>query len=199
MISHLRGKVSEICPTYVVVECNGVGYLANISLHTFTKIKDSREEVFVFTHFAVREDAQVLYGFADAAEREIFRHLISVSGIGPNTARMMLSALTPVDLQDAIVRGDINTLKRIKGIGAKSAERVVVDLKNKIGKADISMPQGTWIPGSGSSEVKSDALKALIALGFAKPIAEKAIAKAIVDSNESATVEVLIKKALNYL
>jgi Holliday junction DNA helicase RuvA len=199
MISHLRGKVTEICPTYVVVECTGVGYLAHISLNTFSQIKDKKEEIFIYTHFVVREDAQVLYGFSENSEREIFRHLISVSGIGANTARMMLSALSPIDLQEAIIKGDINSLKRIKGIGAKSAERVIVDLKDKIGKADLRSSQGTLLSVTPANSIKYDALQALIALGFAKPTAEKALSQAVSASEESATVEILIKKALSYL
>ena len=191
MITHLSGKLIEKNPTSIIVECAGVGYLVKISLHTFSQLPDD-ENVKILTQFVVREDAQILYGFHQSEEREMFNHLISVSGIGPNTAMIMLSSLTPVDIAHAIQSEDVRTIQSIKGIGAKTAQRVIVDLKDKMLKLNLS----TEISGSPNNSQRFDALHALVSLGFDKRNAEKALDKV---SNDGATVEWLIKEALRIL
>lgn len=193
MIDHLAGKVDRITPTYAVIDCNGVGYLTHISLHTYTQMKDSTT-VKMLTHLAIREDAHVLYGFADEHERELFKLLISVSGIGAATARMMLSSLNPVEIERAIATGDLLTLKKIKGIGAKSAERILVDLKDKVGKGGFA-----GLEVSHTSGGNSEALMALVALGFSKPAVEKVLLKVRQENGSDLKVEEIIKLALKYL
>ncbi|MGB5227293.1 MAG: Holliday junction branch migration protein RuvA, partial [Eudoraea sp.] len=131
MITHLKGRLVEKNPTYVVIECGGVGYFVNISLHTFSKILDS-ESIQLYTHLQIKEDSHTLFGFAENSEREIFRLLLSVSGIGSSTARTMLSSLTPLQVKNAIACGDVPTIQAVKGIGAKTAQRVILDLKDKV-------------------------------------------------------------------
>ncbi len=131
MITHLKGRLVEKTPTYVVIECAGVGYFVNISLHTFSKISDS-ESIQLYTHLQIKEDSHTLYGFAENSEREIFRLLLSVSGIGSSIARTMLSSLTPIQIRNAIACGDVLTIQAVKGIGAKTAQRVILDLKDKV-------------------------------------------------------------------
>ncbi|MGJ8731601.1 MAG: Holliday junction branch migration protein RuvA, partial [Cellulophaga sp.] len=131
MITHLRGKLVEKNPTFLVIECNGVGYFVNISLHTLSKVTDA-ENIQLYTHLQVKEDSHTLFGFAEKSEREIFRLLISVSGIGPSIARTMLSSLSPAQVRDAIAGGDVATIQSVKGIGAKTAQRVILDLKDKV-------------------------------------------------------------------
>jgi len=193
MITHLSGKLVEKNPTYVVVECNGVGYFLNISLHTFTKLSDE-EQIKLYTHLLVREDAHTLYGFADRMEREIFILLLSVSGIGASTARTMLSSLSPDQVKTAIGGGDVATIQSIKGIGAKTAQRVIVDLKDKILKVyeldEVSLQK--------NNTSKEEALSALEVLGFARRQAEKVIDKVLVQDS-SLSVEVIIKEALKNL
>lgn len=193
MIAQIKGRLIEKTPTYVVIDCNGVGYEIKISLNTFSKIGDS-EVCSLLTHFVVREDAQLLYGFKEASERELFRLLISVSGVGSATAMMILSSLSPNETKQAILNNDVNTLKSVKGIGAKSAERIIIDLRDKIGKVDSS----TTISSSVNNTVKEEALSALVMLGFAKNPAEKALNK-IVSEGEELTVEELIKRTLKNL
>lgn len=193
MIAQIKGRLVEKTPTYVVVDCGGIGYEINISLNTFSAL-DSDELCFLYTHFIVREDAQLLYGFKDKSERELFRLLISVSGVGASTAMMILSSLSPKETKQAILVGDVNTLKSVKGIGAKSAERIIVDLKDKIGKVEgadsISLSQ--------NNTIKEEALSALVMLGFAKNPAEKALTK-IMASEDNLSVEQLIKITLKNL
>ncbi len=192
MITHLKGKISEITPAYVVVDCHGVGYLAHISLHTYTKIKDSAETL-VFTYPIVREDAHLLYGFAEKEEREIFAQLLSVSGVGAATARMILSSLTPDEIRTAIASGDVRRFKAVKGVGEKSAQRIIVDLKDKMqATAGISL-------ASGSLSVQAEAAAALAALGFSKPQADKALNAALKEPGAGESVEKLIKLALKFL
>jgi Holliday junction DNA helicase RuvA len=193
MIAQIKGRLVEKTPTYVVIDCNGVGYDIHISLNTYSQIGDG-ELCLLFTHFIVREDAQLLYGFKEKSERELFRLLISVSGVGASTAMMILSSLSPNDTRNAILLGDVNTLKSVKGIGAKSAERIIIDLRDKIGKVDSK--EGISLPKNNT--IKDEALSALIMLGFAKNSAEKALTK-IISSGENLTVEELIKKALKSL
>jgi len=193
MIDHLAGKLDSITPTYAVVDCNGVGYIAHISLHTYTQLKDS-SSVKILTHLAIREDAHLLFGFADEHERELFRLLITVSGIGASTARMMLSSLNPGEIERAIGSGDLVTLKKIKGIGAKSAERILVDLKDKVGKGGFAGMEVTHTSGG-----NSEAMLALIALGFNKAAVEKVLLKIKQEQGSGLKVEEIIKQALKYL
>ncbi|MFO0496204.1 MAG: Holliday junction branch migration protein RuvA [Flavobacteriia bacterium] len=191
MIGHLNGRLIEKNPTELIIECSGVGYEVKISLHTFSAI-GSEESVKVFTKLIVREDAHVLYGFATKEEREMFNHLISVSGIGPNTAMIMLSSLVPDEIAHAIQSEDVRTIQSIKGIGAKTAQRVIIDLKDKMVKMVFSSENIF----SQNNTNKFDALTALVSLGFDKKNAEKAIDKI---STGEETVEQLIKEALKIL
>ena len=193
MITHIQGRLVEKNPTDVVIDCNGVGYFVNISLHTFSELPTS-ENVKLFTHLLIRDDAHTLYGFSGVAEREIFRLLISVSGVGASTARTMLSSLAPEQVLDAIAQNDITTIQSVKGIGAKTAQRVVLDLKDKILKVYglSSISTGT------SNTNKNEALSALETLGFVRKQSEKVV-DAIVKENPQASVEMIIKQALKKL
>lgn len=191
MIGHLNGKLVEKNPTDLVIECGGVGYEVKISLHTFSAI-GSDESIKVFTKLIVREDAQLLYGFSSKEEREMFNHLISVSGIGPNTAMIMLSSMVPDEIAHAIQSEDVKTIQSIKGIGVKTAQRVIIDLKDKMLKIVFS-PENSFNQGNTN---RFDALTALVSLGFDKKSAEKAIDK-ISTGDES--VEEIIKGALKIL
>jgi Holliday junction DNA helicase RuvA len=193
MIAQIRGTLIEKTPTYVIIDCGGVGYELKISLNTFSQI-GTGTECLLFTHFVVREDAQILYGFKETSERELFRLLISVSGVGSATAVMILSSLSPNETKGAILTGDVNTLKSVKGIGAKSAERIIIDLRDKIGKIDGA----ATISLTPSNTIKEEALSALVMLGFSKNPAEKALTK-ILSSGEELTVEELIKRTLKNL
>ncbi|HEY8365908.1 MAG TPA: Holliday junction branch migration protein RuvA [Bacteroidia bacterium] len=195
MITHLRGQLEEISPAHIVVDCGGVGYYAHISLNTYSKLKDSKS-VMVYIQHVVREDAELLYGFADKTEREVFKLLTAVSGIGPASARMILSAMTAEEVQRNIANGDVRAFKAIKGIGEKSAQRLIVDLRDKVVNASVDLSQN--LDGSPAA-VKSETLAALLALGFAKPQAEKALDKAIQDANNLETTEKLLKVTLKYL
>lgn len=193
MITQLKGKVAEITPAHIVIDCNGVGYMAHISLNTFSALKDKLDAL-VYTQFIVREDAQLLYGFADKLEREIFVLLISVSGIGAATARMILSAMGPDEIRTAIASGDVRRFKAVKGVGEKSAQRILVDLKDKVG----SVSSGALDLG-GNLSVQAEAAAALAALGFSKPQADKALSSALKESGAGDSVEKLIKLSLKFL
>ncbi|HAV53666.1 MAG TPA: Holliday junction branch migration protein RuvA [Aequorivita sp.] len=193
MITHIQGRLVEKNPTDVVIDCNGVGYLINISLHTFSDLPTS-ENVKLFTHLLVREDAHTLYGFSSVAEREIFRLLISVSGVGASIARTMLSSLAPEQVLDAIAQNDIATIQSVKGIGAKTAQRVILDLKDKI----LKVYGLSSISTSSSNTNKNEALSALETLGFVRKQSEKVV-DAIVKENPQASVEMIIKQALKNL
>lgn len=193
MIDHLTGKVDRITPTYVVIDCNGVGYIAHISLYTYAKMKD-KSTAKILTHLAIREDAHVLYGFTDEHERELFRLLISVSGIGSATARMILSSLNPAEIEKAIATANLLTLKKIKGIGVKSAERIIVDLRDKVAKSGFTGIEFTHTLGG-----NSEAMLALVALGFTKPAVEKVLLKVRQEAGSDLEVEEIIKLALKYL
>ncbi|GAL65952.1 Holliday junction branch migration protein RuvA [Jejuia pallidilutea] len=193
MITHIQGKLIEKNPTDVVIDCNGVGYLLNISLHTYSQIPD-KEQLKLYTHLQVKEDSHTLFGFSSLAEREIFRLLLSVSGIGASTARTMLSSLTPKQVREGIASGDVALIQSIKGIGAKTAQRVIIDLKDKILKIyDIDE-----VSVSKDNTNKNEALSALEVLGFAKKQAERVVDKIMV-SQPDATVETIIKQALKNL
>ncbi|MDM8176816.1 MULTISPECIES: Holliday junction branch migration protein RuvA [Olivibacter] len=194
MYEYLNGKLAYKCPTYVVLDVNGVGYHVNISLYTFGKIKDC-EQCKLYVSFQVKEDAHSLYGFAEEGERKLFNHLLSVSGIGASTGRMILSSITPTEIQTAIVQGDVKQIQRIKGIGPKSAQRIILELQDKLKKegADtlISVPQHQSVP--------EEALTALVMLGFNKAQAEKVLTEIQKNNAAQFTVEELIKEALRRL
>jgi len=193
MITHIEGKLVEKNPTDVVIDCNGVGYFINISLHTFSQIPD-RENLRLYTYLQVREDSQSLYGFSSKTEREIFKLLISVSGIGANIARTMLSSLTPEQVKDGIAIGDVALIQSIKGIGLKTAQRVIIDLKDKVLKV-YGIDELSLIP---NNTHKDEALSALDVLGFNKKQSEKVVDR-ILQAQPDAFVEQIIKEALKNL
>lgn len=193
MITQLIGRMVEKTPTQVVIDCHGVGYAVHISLHTYSQI-GTEENVKLFTHLQIREDAHTLYGFFTPMERSVFQLLISVSGIGANTARMMLSSLEPQQIQRAIVSEDLATIKSVKGIGLKTAQRVLIELKDKM----MHLFDGEEIQSFTNNTIKEEALSALEVLGYPRRQAEKVIDNAIQSSPES-SVEELIKAALNKL
>jgi Holliday junction DNA helicase RuvA len=192
--AYISGQLTFKCPTYVVLDAGGVGYHINISLNTYSVLAD-RTSCKLFTWLHVKEDAHTLYGFSDEGERKLFLHLVSVSGIGPNTVRMILSSITPVEIQDAIIRGDIPLIQKIKGIGPKSAQRMILELQDKLKKEG----PGSLITIPHHHTAKDEALSALVMLGFAKNVAEKALDQALRGVKENLTVEKLIKTALNIL
>jgi holliday junction DNA helicase RuvA len=191
MISYIDGPLAFKSPTYVVIDINGIGYHINISLYTYENVVNL-ERCRLLTHFIVKEDSHQLYGFFNDEERNLFRHLISISGVGPNTARMMLSSLSPEELKRAIIRGDVSLIKTIKGIGPKSAQRIVVELQDVL-KKDTPADFGVVTEKTRTFE---EALSAMTMLGFNKGLAEKAISKVIKDNPGSISVEELIKHAL---
>lgn len=190
MIEYIKGEIIQLTPTYVTIECGGIGYLINISLTTYSGL-EHKKEFKILIHEVIREDSHQLFGFADNQERDIFRLLISVSGVGANTARMMLSSLSPDEIEKAILGSDSNLLKSVKGIGLKTAQRIIIDLKDKLGKH------------AGSGEIfafadntrREEALSALVMLGFAKSTVSKILDK-IVREEKNLTVEEIIKRAL---
>ena len=193
MITHIEGKLVEKNLTDVVIDCNGVGYTLNISLHTYSQIPD-HEKLKLYTHLLVREDSHTLYGFSSMAERDIFKMLISVSGVGASTARTMLSSLNPKQVREGIAMGDVALIQSIKGIGAKTAQRVILDLKDKILKVyDIDE-----VSFAKNNTVKDEALSALEVLGFVRKQSERIIDK-IITNNPDANVETIIKEALKNL
>ena len=191
MIGSLNGRLIEKNPTELLIECSGVGYEVKISLNTYTQLTDS-EQIKLHTKLIVREDAQILYGFFTKEEREMFNYLISVSGIGPNTAMIMLSSLVPEEIAHAIQTDDVITIQGIKGIGAKTAQRVIIDLKGKV----IKFSSGSETFVLKGNKTRFDALNALVSLGFDKKSTEKVLDN--IDSGEQ-TVEQLIKEALRLL
>ena len=194
MIHHINGKLVEKAPTHAIIEAGGVGYFINISLLTYSKLKDN-EACMLYTHLSIKEDAHTLYGFAEKTEREIFRKLISVNGVGATTARIMLSSLNSQEITIAIVSGDVDTLKSIKGIGTKSAQRIIVDLKDKLGKVE-GLEENILTFNNNTN--KDEALSALLALGFTKNIVEKVLIK-VLKAQPDLDVEGLIKAALKNL
>ncbi|MFN4083666.1 MAG: Holliday junction branch migration protein RuvA [Bacteroidia bacterium] len=194
MIAHIKGKLSFKSPAYVVIDCNGVGYGMQISLNTYENMPHEGE-VKLLAHLAIKEDSHTLYGFADEDERQLFLQLIMVNGVGTNTARMILSSLKPSEIKQAILSGNWNTLKTVKGIGPKTAQRIVIDLQDKLKKTESAdIIQQTQI----NSPVFDEALTALVTLGFSKNDAEKGLLK-IKQQNPGATVEQLVKQALKIL
>ncbi|TRZ45785.1 Holliday junction branch migration protein RuvA [Robertkochia solimangrovi] len=193
MISHISGRLIEKNPTDVVIECGGVGYQIHISLNTYSKIS-SDEQLRLYTHLIVREDSHTLYGFYDKTEREIFKLLISVSGIGASTARTMLSSMDPVQLQEAIASNDVSAIQSVKGIGLKTAQRVVIDLKDKI----LKIYGLDEVVATSDNTARDEALSALEVLGYARKQAEKVVAK-IIKNEPGLNVEDIIKHALKNL
>ncbi len=193
MIAYLKGKLVHKEPTHVLIDVNGIGYQAFISFNTFSEIKD-KEDIRLATHLHVREDAHILYGFASDAEKGMFMNLISVNGVGPNTAMMVLSSLTPDELKSAILREDAGTLQAVKGIGGKTAQRLILELKDKLRKAPLD---GTpTLTGIVSNTLRQEALKALMTLGIVRAAAEKSIDAVLRKSGNTISLEDLVKQAL---
>lgn len=192
MIEYISGKISELTPTYAVIDCNGIGYLLNISLPAFTALEDVSEAK-LLVHESIREDAHILYGFINEQERSMFRALIGVSGVGANTARMILSSIAAPELEIVIVSGDHNRLKNVKGIGTKTAQRIIVDLRDKIEPSSNDTLPG--LDTSHMSEVFDESLAALVMLGFSKPQSQKVLKK-IFEADPTVKVEKAIKQAL---
>ena len=193
MITQITGKIVEKTPTYVVLDCNGIGYRINISLQTFSSIKD--EFCKLYTHFSVKEDSHTLYGFYDQAERHLFRNLISVSGVGPSTAQVILSTYNANEIVTYITTADVSAIQHVKGIGAKTAQRIIIDLKDKVAKG---MPTSE-ISFDIDNRMRTEALSALLALGFAKKGSEQKIDKVLKQNPDVASVEELVKTALSQM
>jgi len=193
MIDYIKGTITQTNPTFITVETGGIGYFINISVNTFSKL-ESKSEIRILIHEIIREDTHQLFGFADSSERDIFRLLISVTGVGANTARMMLSSITPEEIEKAILGSDVSILKSVKGIGLKTAQRIIVDLKDKVGKHAGSSEIFTFSDNTNREE----ALSALVMLGFAKNAVSKVLDK-IVREEKNLTVEDIIKRALKNL
>lgn len=194
MLDYIKGRIEENNPAFVVIDNHGMGYMLNISLTTYDALQRSSGEVKVYVYESIREDAHVLYGFADKREREVFELLISVSGVGPNTARMILSSLPTQELEATIASGNASMLKSVKGVGAKTAQRIIVDLKDKINVVGASLID----KAPSSNEAFEEALAALAMLGFTKQATQKVLNKLFADE-PTMTVEVAIKKALKML
>lgn len=192
MITHLHGVLEEKTPASAVIDCGGIGYTLSISLNTYAQLPD-KGTCRLFTHLAIREDAHVLYGFFNQDERELFRQLISVSGVGGNTALSVLSGLDPSGVKSTIQTGDVGALKSIKGVGPKTAERIIVDLRDKVGKVEV----GELGFAVGQNNRRDEALTALVTLGFAKNAADKAITKVLKKHGSDIGVEEIVKHALS--
>ena len=190
MISHINGRLVEKTPTYVVIDCSGVGYKLHISLQTYTAIHT--ENCKLLTHLSVKEDSHTLYGFYTSNERELFRHLISVSGVGPSTARMILSTYSADEIVHYIISADVRAIQNVKGIEGKTAQRIIIDLKDKVGKgresSDLLFTQ--------DNTIKEEALSALLALGFTKKAAENKMEQVFKNHAGEITVEDLVRKSL---
>lgn len=194
MYEYIDGKLAYKCPTYIVLEAGGIGYHINISLNTFSLVKD-QERCKLYTWLHVKEDGHTMYGFAEEGERRLFLHLISVNGVGPNTGRMMLSSISPAEIEEAIIRGDVAQIKAIKGIGPKTAQRLIIELQDKLKKSG----DGTLIAIRQDHTAKEEAVSALVMLGFVKNSAEKAVEVAVKGSDKILSVEEIIKVALKSL
>ena len=194
MFAYISGKITYKTPTHIYLDCNGIAYYINISLNTYAAI-EKQESVKLYTHLVVREDAHVLYGFYDLEERELFQKLISVNGVGASTARMILSSLSPTEIKSHINGGNVGALKSVKGIGEKTAQRIILDLTGKLGA--IGSEKNNFLVEH--NKLKEEALLALVSLGFARNSAEKALDKAIKDDPKDKSVEQLIKDALRNL
>ncbi len=193
MYEYIRGSIADISPANIVIDAGGVGYFINISLNSYSQLSGKREAR-LFLHQVVREDAHLLFGFAEQNERELFRNLISVNGVGANTAIMMLSSLNPDEIRSAVATGNVAVLQGVKGIGAKTAQRIIIDLKDKLGK----LQETSQILATADNTTQIEALSALVMLGFSKKDADKVVSK-ILQEQPDASVEVLIKLALKRL
>ena len=197
MIHYIKGEITFKSPTFIVVETAGIGYKVNISLHTYAQI-EKLERVKILTTFLVKEDSQTLFGFADDAERQLFSLLLSVSGVGPSTTQVMLSSMTPDEIKSAIVGEDVAAFKKVKGVGPKTAKRIILDLKDKILKDGGDVMNLT--PASAvDNTMRNEALMALVGLGFSKIPAQKALNKILKEQKDINTVQDLIKAGLNAL
>ena len=197
MIAYIEGKIQYKSPTHVYIDIGGIAYDIQISLNTYAQL-EALESTKLFTHLIVREDAHTLYGFMDTNERDLFVHLISVSGIGPNTARVILSYMSPRETVNAIVQGNVVAFKKVKGVGPKTAQRIILDLKDKLAKLGM-VDEETLLVEEANSSVKEEALSALMALGFQKNMIMKQIEKVCKDKPEISQVEELIKLVLKQL
>jgi Holliday junction DNA helicase RuvA len=193
MITHIKGRLVEKSPTELVIDCNGIGYLVNISLNTFSLLSDS-EAISLYTHLQVKEDSHTLFGFFDKSERNLFRKLISVSGIGASTARTMLSSLNPQEIQRAILTENVLTIQSVKGIGLKTAQRVIIELKDKVNLADSSGE----ISISSLNQNREEALSALEVLGYSRKQTSKVVDE-LINNDPEISVEKIIKNSLNKL
>ena len=193
MITHIKGRLVEKSPTELVIDCNGIGYLVNISLNTFSLLSDS-EAISLYTHLQVKEDSHTLFGFFDKSERNLFRKLISVSGIGASTARTMLSSLNPQEIQRAILTENVSTIQSVKGIGLKTAQRVIIELKDKVNLADLTGE----ISISGLNQNREEALSALEVLGYNRKQTSKVVDE-LINNDPEISVEKIIKNSLNKL
>ena len=193
MITHIKGRLVEKSPTVLVIDCNGIGYLVNISLNTFSLLSDS-EAISLYTHLQVKEDSHTLFGFFDKSERNLFRKLISVSGIGASTARTMLSSLNPQEIQRAILTENVSTIQSVKGIGLKTAQRVIIELKDKVNLADSTGE----ISISGLNQNREEALSALEVLGYSRKQTSKVVDE-LINNDPEISVEKIIKNSLNKL
>lgn len=194
MYEYIQGSLVELTPTHAIVDVGGVGYFVNISLQTYSQL-EGKTQAKLWLHQIIREDAHLLYGFSDVCERELFRLLISVSGVGASTARLILSSLTTDEIQAAITTGNVNLIKQVKGIGLKTAQRIVVDLKDKVSTGEVAVSQ---ILSTSNNTLKSEALSALVMLGFARSAADKVIEQVLREMGQM-PVEALIKHALKRL
>lgn len=197
MYEYITGTLAEAAPAYAIVETGGIGYFINISLQTYSEI-ENRSEVKLFLHHIVREDAQILYGFATKIERDLFRMLIGVSGVGGNTARMIQSTYSPSELQNIIATGNATLLKNVKGLGIKTAQKIIVDLSGKVLDLTEGAATAAAVAGGTTNEAFDEALSALVMLGFQKGASDKVLRKLLKD-NPSATVEDLVRLALKQL
>ncbi len=195
MFEFIKGHLADITPTFAILENNGMGYHINISINTFSKLKKG-QECQLFIHEIIREDTHLLFGFIDKHEREIFRLLISVNGVGANTARLILSSITTKEIISAISSNNVDVLKSVKGIGAKTAQRIIIDLKDKISDSDSA--EISQIFGVPNNSLHKDALSALQMLGFSKPAIEKVLKKVLKD-NANLSLEEVVKLSLNFL
>ncbi len=194
MIAFVEGKVDQMDPTFVILDVGGIGYEIKISLATYSVVKQ-QEKCKLYTHFHVKEDAQSLYGFHDLAEKQVFLHLISISGVGPNTALMIQSSLGSKEIRHAIIQEDVKSIQAVKGIGLKTAQRIILELKDKFRKEGISSDNANFAPLQ-SNSIRDEALTALVTLGIPRATAEKNINKIINQSGEGISLEGLIKQAL---
>jgi holliday junction DNA helicase RuvA len=196
VIAFVEGNIESVSPAQVVISCGGIGYAIQISLHTYELIR-GHQKIKVLTHLVIKEDSHTLFGFAEESERELFLHLVSVNGVGPNTARMILSSLKPDEIKQAITSGNWSLLKSVKGIGPKTAQRIVIDLQDRISKS-TGISTSDLLTGTSSNKALEEALAALVMLGFNRGEAEKGLIK-IRQQNPDYTVEELVKHTLKVI